>query len=75
MPEFIDHFLDEVIARADDLIAAIDGTTDQFELETAGLSEAVSALQTALAERKLGFRCCSVVPGRCGMIAWQPDGV
>jgi hypothetical protein len=52
MTESLDHFIGEAIARADDLIAAIDGTTDQFDAEVAVLSEAVSALQSALLARK-----------------------
>src|ERR1700755_3003896 len=38
----------EVIARADGLISAIDGTTDQFEQEVAHLSAATSSLEQAL---------------------------
>lgn len=42
------HLIETAIARADDLISAIDSTTGQFETEVAALSEAVSALEKAL---------------------------
>ncbi len=40
--------LQKLIAKADDIIAAIDGTTDQFEAETAALSAAVSEAERLL---------------------------
>ena len=40
--------LKTLIDRADDLIAAIEGTTDQFELEVRQLQEAVSNAEQVL---------------------------
>ena len=43
--------LDEIrnlIDRVGDLVAAIEGTTDQFDLEVAALSEAVNAVEKLL---------------------------
>jgi hypothetical protein len=41
--------LQKLIAKADDIIAAIDGTTNQFEPETAALSAATSEAERVLA--------------------------
>jgi len=40
--------LKTLIQKADDLIAAIDGTTGQFEAEVSALSEATSAAEKAM---------------------------
>ncbi len=40
--------LKTLIEKADDLIAAIDGTTGQFEAEVSALSEATSAAEKAM---------------------------
>ena len=40
--------LQKLINKADDLISAIDGTTDQFETETASLSAAASEAERLL---------------------------
>ena len=40
--------LKALIEKADDLIAAIDGTTGQFEAEVSALSEATSAAEKAM---------------------------
>jgi len=40
--------LKALIGKADDLIAAIEGTTDQFEAEVSALSEATSAAEKAI---------------------------
>ena len=42
--------LKALIEKADDLIAAIDGTTGQFEAEVSALSEATSAAEKAMQE-------------------------
>ena len=42
--------LKTLIQKADDLIAAIDGTTGQFEAEVSALSEATSAAEKAMQE-------------------------
>ena len=48
-PELLEH-LQMLIAKADDLIAAIDGATDQFENEISALSEAASAGEKVIAK-------------------------
>jgi hypothetical protein len=46
--------LQRLISKADDIISAIDGTTDQFEPETAALSSATSEAQRLLSESENG---------------------
>jgi hypothetical protein len=46
-PDLLEH-LRTLIEKADDLIAAIDGTTDQFEVEVSALSSATSAAEKAM---------------------------
>lgn len=41
-------FLKTLVTKADDLIAAIEGTTDQFEPEVAALSDAASSAEKVL---------------------------
>jgi hypothetical protein len=44
--------LKALIARADDLISAIDGATDQFEQEVSVLSDAASSAEKILKNRR-----------------------
>jgi hypothetical protein len=48
MPPDVLKALKTLIQKADDLIAAIDGTTGQFEAEVSALSEATSAAEKAM---------------------------
>ncbi|OXC78636.1 hypothetical protein [Caballeronia sordidicola] len=41
-----------MVARADDLMAAIEGTTDQFEDEVAQLCEATTAAEEIIGKAK-----------------------
>ena len=47
--------LKTLVSKADHLIAAIDGTTDQFEPEVAALSDAASGVEKVFKPRTLGF--------------------
>ena len=47
-PPDVSKALKNLIEKADDLIAAIDGTTGQFEAEVSALSEATSAAEKAM---------------------------
>ena len=44
-----------MLARADDLISAIEGTTDQFEDEVSALADAVSAVEKEMSPPPAGF--------------------
>lgn len=48
--------LQTFIARADDLIAAIEGVTDQFETEVAALSAAATQAEAAVKAAKGGAK-------------------
>ena len=47
--------LKTLVTKSDDLIAAIDGTTDQFEPEVAALNNAASSAEKAFRPKKGGL--------------------